>query len=386
MKTRLLGTTLFFSGCCIGAGMLGMPLITYNAGFYPSLVLFILSFLFMTATAFLLAETSFRFDDKTSLLMMSEKLLGKPAKWITCALFLFLMYALLVAYTIGAADIIQNTSQALGFNVSSRTAMTIVTLGFAVALYFGTSFMDLLNRFLMVGLAIGYIALVTMGSTALNTEFLSEYNWNAALFIAPIMIISFGYHNLIPSMRKFLPSRKKLTQALVIGAFLPLVTYLIWEFVLLGLLPISQKESINAMINEGVMIGDVLSKLTQNASIVFAAQIFTFSAITTSYIGQSVSIIDLLGSHFKKSRLMLVLMTLIPPYLISCYYPDLFLKALSTAGAYGAVIVFGIIPILMAHKARKQDPSLRPLLPGGTPVLGLLLVFAFLVIILEVLH
>ncbi|MEI6531690.1 MAG: aromatic amino acid transport family protein, partial [Chlamydiota bacterium] len=337
MKNRLFGTTLFLSGCCIGAGMLGMPLITYQAGFYPSLVLFILSFLFMTATGFLLAETSFRFDEKTSLLMMSEQLLGKPAKWITCALFLFLMYALIAAYTIGAADIIQNTAQALGFELSSGTAMFLVTVVFAAALYLGTSFMDIFNRILMVGLGVGYLAIITIGSSSIDTGFLAEHDWSASLYIAPIMIIAFGYHNLIPSMRSFLPSRRKLAEALLLGALIPLLIYLVWEFILLGLLPLNQKESINSMIKEGVMIGDVLKRLTQNGLIVLAVQIFTFCAITTSYIGQSVSIIDLLGKHFKKNRLYLVCMTLLPPYLIAAYYPDIFLKALSSAGAYGAV-------------------------------------------------
>lgn len=386
MKERLWGTTLFFSGCCIGAGMLGMPLLTYNAGFYPSLALFIASFLFMTATAFLLAETSFRFDEKTSLLMMSEKLLGKPAQWITCILFLFLMYALLVAYTIGASDIIQNGASFLGLKISRGLAMTLITTSFGVALYLGTSFMDILNRLLMIGLGLGYIALISFGSHSLDSSFLSHQDWKSALFIAPVMIISFGYHNLIPSMRRFLPSRRKLVQALLLGAFIPLVVYLVWEYVLLGLLPPAKKESINQMINQGVMIGDVLSYLTSNSSIILAVELFTFSAITTSYIGQSVSVIDLLGQHFKKNRLTLVFMTLLPPYLIAYYYPDLFLKALSAAGAYGAVIVFGIIPILMAYKARKKDPTIRPLLPGGNILLGLLLLFAFLVMILEALH
>ncbi|MCX6995423.1 MAG: hypothetical protein NTY13_06460 [Chlamydiae bacterium] len=386
MKNRLFSTTLFLSGCCIGAGMLGMPLITYEAGFYPSLVFFILSFIFMTATAFLLAETSFRFDKKTSLIMMSEQLLGKPAKWLTSVLFLFLMYALIAAYTIGAADIIKNTAESLGLYISSGLAMFLVTAVFAIALYFGISFMDFFNRILMIGLAISYLAIITIGSTSINKGFLAKHDWSASLYIGPIMVIAFGYHNLIPSMRSFLPSRKKLSTALFWGALIPLIIYLIWEFILLGLLPLNQKEYIKCMITEGVMIADVLKRLTQSGLIVLAIQLFTFCAITTSYIGQSLSMIDLLGQHFKKNRLTLVCMTLLPPYLIAAYYPEIFLNALLSAGAYGAVIVFGIIPILMAYQARKKDPSTSPLLPGGNIILGILLLFATFIITLELIR
>lgn len=386
MKNRVLSTTLFFSGCCIGAGMLGMPLITYNAGFFPSLALFILSFLFMTATALLLAETSFHFNEKASLLDMSGELLGKEAKWLTCILFLFLMYALLVAYTIGAADILVDLTSALHLPLPHSIAMFIVTFFFGLILYKGTRFMDGVNRILMVGLALGYLALISMGAPKIDTQFLAHYQWKDALFIAPIMVISFGYHNLIPSMRKYLPDAKSLKKTLFYGAVIPLAVYLIWEFVLLGLLPTPASAEINQMISSGTMISDILAKQTSNPFIVLAAILFTFSAITTSYIGQSLSIIDLLGSHFKSHRLTLTLMTLAPPYLIAVYYPDLFLKALSAAGAYGALVVFGLIPIMMAHKARLLHPHKKPLLRGGRPVLALLALFALAIIFLEIVH
>ena len=38
---KLLGGILLVAGCCIGAGMLGLPVLSAQAGFKPSVVMFL---------------------------------------------------------------------------------------------------------------------------------------------------------------------------------------------------------------------------------------------------------------------------------------------------------------------------------------------------------
>ena len=54
----ILGGMLLITGSCIGAGMLGLPILTGLAGFYPTLVMFFLAWAFMTTTALLLVEVN----------------------------------------------------------------------------------------------------------------------------------------------------------------------------------------------------------------------------------------------------------------------------------------------------------------------------------------
>ncbi len=54
----VLGGVLLVTGCCIGAGMLGLPVMSALTGFYPTLAMFIVGWLFMAVTGLLLLEVN----------------------------------------------------------------------------------------------------------------------------------------------------------------------------------------------------------------------------------------------------------------------------------------------------------------------------------------
>lgn len=67
-----------------------------------------------------------------------------------------------------------------------------------------------------------------------------------------------------------------------------------------------------------------------------------------------------------KSGLLILGMVLCPPFLFSLVYPDLFLMALNYASAFGAVILFGILPACMVLQGRSQHSGeVAPLVAGG---------------------
>ena len=78
--------------------MLGLPIVTGIAGFFPSLVMFLVAWLFMTTTALLLLEALSWFNKPVNLLSIVEYTLGRVGKVVCWILYLFLFYALLVAY------------------------------------------------------------------------------------------------------------------------------------------------------------------------------------------------------------------------------------------------------------------------------------------------
>ncbi|MBM3194850.1 MAG: hypothetical protein FJZ60_03700, partial [Chlamydiae bacterium] len=93
------GGALLVTGSCVGAGMLGLPIMTGLVGFYPSLILFIVASVFMTLTALLLIEVQEEFDHPVNLSTMCGFSLGKAGRFLCWITYLFLFYALLVAYT-----------------------------------------------------------------------------------------------------------------------------------------------------------------------------------------------------------------------------------------------------------------------------------------------
>lgn len=383
----VLGGILLVAGCCIGAGMLGLPVLSAIAGFQPSLAMFVLSWLFMTCTALLLLEVNLWFNKEVSLISMADKTLGFFGKAVSWCCFLFLFYALGVAYIGGSGELVSDFIQEMtAIRIPNWIGSLLLSCLFGVFIYLGTRAVDLFNRFLMSGLILTYILLVFFGAPYVNKEYLQYKDWSAAIFVLPVMIISFGFHNLIPSLTNYLKrDRKRLWITIVCGSALPLVIYLIWEWLILGLVPVEGEGGFRQALQEGNLPTYALRAAAGVTWIVDLAQYFAFFAIVTSFLGNSLSFVDFLadGLDMKKDRfgkIVLCLLVIVPPFLMSLVYPKIFLTALSYAGAYGAVTLFGILPALMVWTGRyhhKMDS--KPIVPGGKITLALVIGFALFI-------
>lgn len=390
-KGSLLGGILLVSGCCIGAGMLGLPLLSAMAGFKPTVLMFILSWLFMLATGLLLLEVNLWFKEDINIVTMASRTLGKAGKVIAWVVFLFLFYCLMVAYTAGVGALVADfLEEPLGFLLPNWVGALLMTTLFGSMIYLGTRAVDEFNRVFMAGLVLSYILLVGMGAPHVNFDYLSHQNWGASVLVIPAMIISFGFHNLVPSLTAYMKHDvKRLRLTLIIGSAIPLIIYLVWEWLLLGLIPVEGKNGFKEALDQGDMTTRVLRAAVGSSWIVEIAHYFAFFAIVTSFLAVALSFVDFLsdGLQIKKTpkgKLFLCLLALLPPFIFALVYPKLFLVALGYAGGFGAVILFGILPVAMAWSGRYIKKLNQPhILPGGK--LGLILIFlsSLVVIILQ---
>ena len=116
--------------------------------------------------------------------------------------------------------------------------------------------------------------------------------------------------------------------------------------------------------------------------ITLASDYFAFFAIVTSVLGQALSLVHFLADGFKTPNTklwkgLLCLLALVPPYLAALYNPRIFITALSLAGAYGAVVLFGIMPALMVWRLRyREKQETFHTVKGGRPLLVLIILFA----------
>ena len=110
-KSHIFGAILLVAGCCIGAGMLGLPVLTSVAGFKPSLLMFFLSWLFMFCTGLLLLEANLFFKDEVNIVSMAERTLGTFGKISAWLIFGFLFYCLLVAYISGSGSLVSSFAE-----------------------------------------------------------------------------------------------------------------------------------------------------------------------------------------------------------------------------------------------------------------------------------
>src|SRR5690606_20967090 len=155
--SRLFGGMLLVAGCCIGAGMLALPVLTGLAGFFPSTVALFAAWAFMIFTAFLLIEINGWFTGKVNLLSMVGASLGRRGQQICWVSYLFLFCTLLVAYTAASGSILSSAAKsAFGVDVSSTVSSFAFALFFGFLVYLGTRSVDLVNRWFMLGLIFAY--------------------------------------------------------------------------------------------------------------------------------------------------------------------------------------------------------------------------------------
>ena len=355
-RGQLFGTTLLITGCSVGAGMLGSPAISAEAGFLPSFVAMLLCMVFSIGSGFLILEATLWFKERVNLLTLAGHFLGKSGKIITSLLFISLFYCLFVAYFDGAAALI---GPILFLSRGEAIALTVLVVGVIITL--GTQFLVSINRFFMLGLAFSYAALVTFGLPDVDPEKLKVFNISNAIKTIPILLVCFGYQNLVPTLTHFLARDiKKIRLAIILGNLLSLSIYTLWNFVILGLL------------KEG-MGHEIVLQMLQNTSpfVLLFIQTFTFFALFTSFLPNVLTFVDFLQDGLKKWTKGLVLaLVLIPPALFTLFNPDLFLKALNLAGGFADVLLFGLIPLLIIFVGRYKRQQKGPYtVAGGFPFL-----------------
>lgn len=381
LKTTL-GATLLISGCCIGAGMIGLPVLSALAGFMPSSLAMLFCYFFTTATGLLLLEATLWFDKEVNLLSIVEFSLGKTAKFFTLILFLFLFYCLFVAYLDGGGMLFAKLLGILFHCTVPREIGVATCVGFVAALTFaGTRAVDGLNRGLIIGLILSYCMLVLIGLPQLHAKNLQHINLKATLATVPILLICFGYQNLVPSLTYYLKKNvSALRIAIIIGNLIPFFVYLLWNFVILGLLPTEYRPATHDEVN---MVTELLQGHSQYITVLFFINAFSLFAILTSFLPSAISFMDFLkdglsnATHINlNSNLLLCTLIFIPPFICTLIYPDLFLHALGFAGGFIDVLLFAVLPSLVVLNGRyfKKISGPYQVMGGGlTPALVLVL-------------
>lgn len=380
-KSKVLGGALLVSGTTIGAAVLALPVSTGGLGFYPSLMVFIFAWVYLLFTAFLMLELTLAMPEDSNIITMARKTLGRGGKIVAWGIYLFLLYSLTTAYIAGSGPMMRQAGQMfLSLEISPWVASIPFVLFFGAFVYKGTASVDILNRSLMFGLAIAYLAVLFLTYPKMDLELLDHKDWTLLPVAVSVTVTSFGFHIIIPSLATYMKRDvKRLRRSILLGAFLPLVLYIFWEMMALSVIPLEGEFGLRRAWTEGLAATQVLDGAIQAPGIVLAARLFELFAIVTSFLGVSLSLRDCLadGLRIKKTSLgrgLLCLLAFVPPLFITATYGRAFLSGLEVAGIYGVVMLLAFFPALMTWQVRyvlKLETPYRT--PGGAlPVLAVM--------------
>lgn len=386
--SQVLRASLLIAGTAIGAGMLGIPLVTYEAGIFPATMITCAVWLFMLATGLLLLEVTLWMEDGSNILSMSKKFLGYKGRALAGCIYLFLYYSLMVAYFSAGTPLLSSFLEgAFGIYLPNMVSNSIFGIIFFIIVTLGLRSVDRVNYLLMIGLVLSFLLLIGSGFHSIDIDYFAFANFKKSFLAAPLLFGAFGYHNVIPSLTTYFKRDGKVMKyGIVIGTTIPLVVYLLWQWVIIGTIP---NELIQHAMEKGAPITHSLMVLTHKPWLRITGQVFSFFAIVTSIMGVAFAMVDFIGDGLKmkregRSRILLCILTFFPPFLLSSLDPSLFVLALSLAGGFGEAFLNGILPIMMVWNGRyKKRFSSEHRLFGKKQMLGFLFLIALLVIGLE---
>jgi tyrosine-specific transport protein len=383
---HILGGTLLITGTTVGVGMLALPVATGPSGFVPSMAIYFICWLFMLCTGLLLLEVCTWMPKDANLITMAQKLLGPVGKNICWVVYLFLFVTVMIAHVAGGGNVVSEIS---GGTIPPWISMIVYVLIFSPVIYLGTHSVDRLNLVLMLGVATSYLLFAYVSHEHVDLKLLEFSNWSKAWLAIPVLFTAFTYQVIIPTLMTYMNRDvKKVRLAIILGTSIPLAVYLIWEFLILGIVPVEELVAAGVKGHNAVM---PLKKLVGNPALFNIGKAFAFFTMTTSYIGLSLAFFDFLADGLKVKKqgwrkVALCLTIFVPPTLISLLKPDIFLVALSYAGGFSCAILFGLFPPVMAWIGRyvKGYSQTKKQLPGGKFFLSILMLFVVLELILEV--
>lgn len=381
-----LGPILIISGTAIGAGMLGLPISTGLAGFFPSMMIFVLSWFFMMVTAFCLLEVSLWMPKGADLLTMIEKTLGKKGRFLGGCFYLLLLYCLTCAYIRGAASLSDDlASYCFSMQVPSYLSPLPIVVFFGSFVYLGSYVVDRVNQAMMLGLFLSYCFLVASANRYVQFSNFEHINYSHIPATLALSITSFGFHVVIPSLVHYMKSDvKKLVNTLFLGSIIPLFFYTIWQFLILGVLPLQGPYGIEDSYQRGLFATQPLQYILKKPSIAIVANFFSFFSISTSFLGVSLSLMHFLSDaiQIRKSiwgNFQICLLTFLPPLLFVLSGSKGFYLALDFAGIFVALLL-GILPVCMVWKGRYSQKREGFRVYGGKALL--VLTASFFVIVL----
>ncbi|MGF1839593.1 aromatic amino acid transport family protein [Vibrio atlanticus] len=363
-KSKVFGSTLIIAGTTIGAGMLALPLASAGIGFSTSLFLMLGLWALMAFTALLMVELHQLAESDATLHTLAHTILGTKGKWIASFAVMFLFYALCAAYIAGGgAQFNQRISDIAGIELNGQVTTLLFTLLVAGVVTIGTHSVDKVNRVLFGLKLIAMVLVLSFLAPNITSQYLMSMPLQQGLIVAaiPVVFTSFGFHGSIPSIVRYLDGDvRSLRKVMIIGSALPLVIYVFWQSVTLGV--ISQEQLLSDTSLGALLVS--LSQTVHQSNLSLIVGVFADLALLTSFIGVSLGLFEFMGDSLSKKlgnakRVKTAAITFLPPLGFALFYPQGFIMALGYAAIALSVLAI-LLPTVMVYKVRYTDLLVKP--------------------------
>lgn len=382
----IIGGAMIIGGTIVGAGMFSLPVIMSGLWFYGSVAVLLFAWFCTLHSGLMILEANLNYREGSSFSTITRDLLGRGWSRLNGLSIVFVLYTLTYAYISASGSVIHHTVQAMGLELSSRTAGLLFTLMVAFIIWLSTTAVSRMTtlvfgaKILAFFLTFGGLLEHVQSTTLLDLTSTESHYWPYLLVTLPFCLTSFGFHGNVPSLMKhYGKNPQRIRACLVSGTLVALLLYLVWMLCSMGNIP---REAFKDIAQRGgnidVLINALGSRL-DSANIDLLLTFFSNFAVACSFLGVTLGLFDYLADvlGFDDSpgdRFRTAIATFAPPMFCAFIWSEGFLHAIGFAGL-AATLWAVITPALLARASRKRFGSPRYRVWGGTPMIALVLSF-----------
>lgn len=365
-RGTVLSSSLLIAGTTIGGGFLALPRATAPAGFLPSTLGLVLSWLYLLSSALALADATIitselekSIDDgNISIFRVCSTAFGEASARIAGLLFVVLMVSTLVAQLSKSGTLL---SDLLGSEkLAPRCTLLFSALMAMLTFGGGVGVAERVNSWLTATMLLAFGAVLLSASKVGDPTRLVRANWSALIPSAsdkwsiPVLLQLLVYSETIPYIVSRLGGdRRKIRWSIAGGSFVPLVMCIAWTGAALSAAPFDPLtrtlfDPVHSLVARGASSQSLRSSILTLAA----------SAISTTVIGTLLASTNFLEDIFRVdriapprkqalARLALRCIALFPCALLSAYGSrELYYAATAFAGMFPVTALWGLFPPL----------------------------------------
>ena len=359
---KFLGGTFLMIGAVVGGGILAIPIVSTQLGFFTTLALLICVWALMTKTGLYILTLSLSCPEKyNSYYSIVGKFLGNNVRAISSILFLWLLYLSLSSYVSGCVSVIMSYLHLTHpFFESYFNTSFIYVLTFGALITCSSKIIVRSNVALVIS-KITLLFLVIFAAQSHHVFFqpgaFKGFSYGTvSVFL--IIINAFGFQFIIPSLVSYYGRQNKTIykKMLITSTTMVLALYIAWLFTIYSIIPMEGEHSLLSVYNSSNQL------LAFNQSLVFhlhstwiinLLSLFESVALFGSFLCVSLGVFDFLQDVFKaRSRTAIGFITFTPVLFLTLLSQNMYVYAMSGAG-YMAIVLEIIIPIWAIQHYRK---------------------------------
>lgn len=368
-KHRFAIATTTLMGTIVGAGILGIPYVIAKTGFLYGLILLIVIGLGCLFLNLFLGEVVLRTKTPHQTPGYASKYLGKWGKRIMSFSMIVSVYGALTAYLIGEGIALQTIFQ-------WGTPIIYTLIFFAIASFIVNKGIKSTGKAELILVSLLFLIVILIGFFSydkINLNYLQSHDL-AKIFL-PYGVILFAYIGFagVPEMGEELgKEKKKMKSAIIIGSLIPIILYLLFTFVIIGIIGLENFE----LLEPNQRIATVALSIYSLPVLGIFANLLAVLAMFTSFLALGTALVEVYEYDFHFKRWLAIFLTFIVPLLIVFSKVTTFIAVLGITGAFAGGID-GIMIVLMYWKAKSLGERKPEFSLPKMKIVGIALIIIF---------